>query len=367
MDDETRGLRLMLTSGLSVAAAGAVMSLVLYALVRASRDRLFPPLGPVRRPVNGLAVVGAFAAFIVTASAAQAVLAGSGFFRCLYGPDFPGGWPDAAAKTVSYLWAATFAFPVQVGLIVGLAAALGCNPVTGRGWARNVVAGYLTWLLVTPAAFLVFVLANVAHAGLTGQPPDKHPLTMLGEAAGTREWVLFALQTVVLAPALEELVFRGLLLPWLAQRDPLPPDAPLTIPPARRPLVVLVLAVGVAQMQHVDDLHRAWMAGDRLAMLAHLVPGLFFLGLGALALVPFHRLRRHLRVRSGQQARAILASAALFAAFHANVWPSPVPLVVLAVGLGYLYLRTRSLAGPIIVHGMFNAVSAGYLLLGGRA
>jgi membrane protease YdiL (CAAX protease family) len=74
-----------------------------------------------------------------------------------------------------------------------------------------------------------------------------------------------------------------------------------------------------------------------------------------------------LRLRSRQDARAILASAALFAAFHAHVWPSPVPLVVLAVGLGFLYVRTHSLVGPVVVHSMFNAVSAVYLLLGGRA
>jgi membrane protease YdiL (CAAX protease family) len=41
--------------------------------------------------------------------------------------------------------------------------------------------------------------------------------------------------------------------------------------------------------------------------------------------------------------------------------------VVLAVGLGYLYLRTRSLVGPVVVHGLFNAVSAVYLLIGGPA
>jgi membrane protease YdiL (CAAX protease family) len=72
-----------------------------------------------------------------------------------------------------------------------------------------------------------------------------------------------------------------------------------------------------------------------------------------------------LRIRSTQHLRAIWASAALFAAVHSHVWPSPVPLVVLAVGLGYLYLRTRSLVGPIVVHAMFNAVSALYLVLGG--
>ena len=80
-----------------------------------------------------------------------------------------------------------------------------------------------------------------------------------------------------------------------------------------------------------------------------------------------HWLRRHLRVRSAQHVRAIWASSALFAAVHSQVWPSPVPLFVLAIGLGYLYLRTRSLVGPVVVHGMFNAVSAVSLLLGGPA
>jgi membrane protease YdiL (CAAX protease family) len=178
---------------------------------------------------------------------------------------------------------------------------------------------------------------------------------------------LFVLQTVVLAPVLEELVFRGLLLPWLARRTPTDPDAPLTIPPARRPLAILLVAAGVATVVHAGELKHAWMAGDRGGTIAHLVPGLFFLALVPLNFAPVARLRRHLRLRSRQATRAILASAALFAAFHAHVWPSPVPLIVLAVGLGYLYLRTRSLVGPVVVHGMFNAVSALYLLFGGRA
>jgi membrane protease YdiL (CAAX protease family) len=363
----------MLAAGLTVAGAGALVSLLLYAVARTSRARLFPPIGPARRTPNGAVVLGAFAVFVVTGAVVQSVLAGSGFFRWVYGPGFPVELPpeptpvERAAATVRYLWAATFAFPIQAGLIVGLTAAFGRNPVTGRGWARNVVAGYLTWLLLTPAAFVVFVLANLAHSGLTGQPPDKHPLTVLGESAGTREWALFVLQTVVLAPVLEELVFRGLLLPWLATQRPADPEAPLTIPPARRPLAVLLVAAGIAAIGHLGDLQHAWAAGDRGGVIAHLVPGLFFLALVPLDFVPFRRLRRHLRLRSRQAVRAVLASAALFAAFHAHVWPSPVPLVVLAVGLGYLYLRTSSLVGPVVVHAMFNAVSAIYLLLGGPA
>ena len=370
MDDtlgvRTLGVRLMLTAGLSVAAVGAVTSLVLYAVSRASRYRLLPPAGPVHPVINGAALVGAFVVFVTAGALSQTVLHATGFYHRLYGHDFPAGWPDVAAQTVQFLWSAAFAFPVQIGSIVWLSLVLGGNPVHGRGWPRHVVSGYLTWLMITPAAFLVFVLANLAHSQLTGQSPDKHPLTALGDTAGKREWALFVLQTVLLAPVLEELVFRGLLLPWLAQRDPPPPpDSPLVVPPAWRPLAVMLLAVGVATALQAKDVERAWASGDWAVTVAHLIPGIFFLALVPLDFVPFHRLRRHLRVRSRQHVRAILASSALFAAFHAHVWPSPVPLFVLAVALGYLYLRTRSLIGPIVVHGLFNAVSAVYLLLGG--
>ena len=76
-------------------------------------------------------------------------------------------------------------------------------------------------------------------------------------------------------------------------------------------------------------------------------------------------LRRHLRLRSAHDVRAVLACSALFAAFHAAVWPSPVPLFALAMGLGYLQARTKSMVGPVVVHLLFNAVSAITVILGG--
>jgi len=42
---------------------------------------------------------------------------------------------------------------------------------------------------------------------------------------------------------------------------------------------------------------------------------------------------------------------------HSFAWLSPVALFVLALGLGWLAYRMRSLAGPIVLHGLFNAVS----------
>src|SRR5437660_63134 len=110
----------MLTAGLCVAGAGAAAALVLYALSRVSRDPLFPPAGPVRPAVNGFALVGAFIVFVIGVAVAGGLLTRAGFYQRVYGPDFPAGWPDPAANTIRFLWAATAAFPVQIALIIWL-------------------------------------------------------------------------------------------------------------------------------------------------------------------------------------------------------------------------------------------------------
>ena len=387
MGDNALTPQLMLRAGVSVAGAGALVAGLLYFTFRRRRNRVYTPARPPRPAWNGVAVLAGFGLFIVfgwIASAIQALLVFTGFFRSLYGPDFPlesSANPTVvqkAATTIRYLWSTGLAFPIQFAAILLLPRLLKvANPLHTRGWPMAVVAGYLTWLIITPAAFCVFVLASLAHMRLTGEQPEKHPLTALGDLAGNLEWGLFVLQTVVIAPVLEEWLFRGVLLPWLAQKRPVPPHTPFTIQPCRRPLFVLCAAVcvgviftfGTAWLGRPEEVRRAFSTDLFGAAASYLIPAVFFL-----ALIPIdfwlprlRRLRRYLRIRSTQQARAIWASSALFAAVHAHVWPSPIPMVVLAVGLGYLYLRTRSLIGPIFMHGMFNAVSALYLLLGGPA
>jgi membrane protease YdiL (CAAX protease family) len=68
--------------------------------------------------------------------------------------------------------------------------------------------------------------------------------------------------------------------------------------------------------------------------------------------------------RAKQHIRAIYSSAVLFGLVHSGVWPSPMPLFVLGLGLGWIAVQSRGLLVPIIVHGLFNAVSAVYVLRG---
>ncbi len=63
------------------------------------------------------------------------------------------------------------------------------------------------------------------------------------------------------------------------------------------------------------------------------------------------------RFGRGHGSSAIYGTSLLFAAMHSGVWPSPIALFVLGLGLGWLAYRTRSLVGPILVHALFNGVA----------
>jgi membrane protease YdiL (CAAX protease family) len=72
-----------------------------------------------------------------------------------------------------------------------------------------------------------------------------------------------------------------------------------------------------------------------------------------------------LLVRRGKRhVRAVYATAALFAMVHAAVWPSPIPLFLLGLGLGWIAVRTGGVAAPALLHGLFNSVSVVFVLRG---
>jgi len=84
-----------------------------------------------------------------------------------------------------------------------------------QGWVRTYFIGL--GLLITLAPRVLMTLAWLALL-LSASPQDnQHPLMGLVEQGpmGALGWVLLAVPTALLAPVGEELLFRGLLLPWL--------------------------------------------------------------------------------------------------------------------------------------------------------
>jgi membrane protease YdiL (CAAX protease family) len=216
-----------------------------------------------------------------------------------------------------------------------------------RVWPARLALAAGAWTLLAPLVLGFNGLIDWTYTQLGGEP-EEHPLTQL-DISVPRHALLLVLQACVAAPWVEECVMRGLLLPWLLaarteRRRTLSEGPWLTLTAQQRAWVV----VGVA-------LWPAWNCPHWEAVI--------FLGLLALGLAALQRgLIRHRRHWC-----AVYASAVVFAMFHSAVWPSPLPLFILGLGLGWLAVWTRGFFCPALLHAFFNAVSTLYLLIDGSA
>ncbi|MCI0701737.1 MAG: CPBP family glutamic-type intramembrane protease [Planctomycetia bacterium] len=331
----------MTTSGLLVASVALPIGLLALAL-RPKTEPLLPRWKPWRVPWNGYAVL---IAFIVVAGVLPPLvhnaLINAGFFQHVYGPDFPTpkaeGVDETQAKvaaTLRVLWMRLFALPLQLGalwLAVRVFYPKWRRPTDGS-WGNSVALAVLAWLVLTPIVLLVNAGVGQLYEHFHGKRIG-HDLTQLA-GAPLRDQVLLVIGACVLAPLVEEILFRGMLLPWCIGRLKFPGAgvAPVT---TARPWFVMFAAVVFAA--------------------ASKKPGAtVFVGVLVFGLVAVWGF-----VRTGaRRTRAIYATAAFFAVIHSATWPDPVPLFLLGLGLGWLAVRTRGVLVPIIVHGLFNAVSA---------
>jgi membrane protease YdiL (CAAX protease family) len=321
-----------------------------------------------------------------------------GFFDWLYGQQ-----DNPATRGRQMLWSSDLAEPLMLALILlGLHCVRRSRLVefglTRIGALPNVAFGYLLWLVLTPAAHLVlYVMVLVTPPALN----EPHWLAQTGQLSGLWpvEWVLLTLGPVVLAPLLEELMFRGILLPWQLRRGW---DGQATV--AFFALIVAMLG-GV----HADAKADPWANYNVLPVLFVLamLPGLFVVPNWrkppataehvsvAATLEPAHteafapgarlpgpwpavpipvgwqqRFEQRLAkivlnagLARNQPRLAIFTNGLLFAAMHSAAWPSPVPLFLLGLGLAWLKVRTNSLVGCLTLHALFNFVAVLSLLL----
>lgn len=201
---------------------------------------------------------------------------------------------------------------------------------------RDLAFGVWGWLVLTPLAFGVHAVTNVI-AQWAGVPPDEHALTVLGVGESNATRFVFALSVCLLTPLAEEILFRGLLVGWAVGRW-------------YRPWALLLLAAAFALLSGLGGAHG-------LAPLGFVAT----LGVGFAVLPVARAVRPRFPLRT---TRAVYATAAIFAAAHSAVWPTPVPLFVLGLGLGYLAARSNGVTASTLTHGLFNAVSFVFLLRG---
>jgi membrane protease YdiL (CAAX protease family) len=321
--------------------------------VRSRRGRaLLPPQRQRAVSWSGWQVIATWIVYYFAVSITLSFLSSTTLLNHVYGPDFltavrDNGPAGDIAKNRLTVWATVAAFPLQLlGVFYVIRTASGTEPYQ-FGWTThrlgaNIQLGVVAWLILTPLVLAVNALVTVAYKVLTEAPLKPHPLEQLALSKPLAiDWLLLVFTAVVVAPVMEELLCRGILQPWAASRSYGSNN-------------VMVATFLVALSLRYGDVHQAIDQSDWSGLFKTLQPVFF-----VVVLLPGYLLVRY--VFRSQRGGAIYATALLFASIHSN-WPTPVPLFLLGLGLGWLAYRTQSLVGPIALHMLFNGVACITLL-----
>jgi membrane protease YdiL (CAAX protease family) len=242
-----------------------------------------------------------------------------------------------------------------------LIAVAGARPrdfgLVGTGFPKQVARGVLFYPLLAPIVFGAMAMALLVW-GRT-----KHPLEdAIAQDKSPGMKIVLVLAGVVLAPAAEELIFRGVLLGWLTRvalgvkkrstHDSMM-DGIDEFPPVPHPLEMVEIESPEGSFDaHLHDTAVQQADHNPFAQpVAAIAPVVFEpspVGTWSLAIRLF--------------AANVIVSL-IFAALHGAVWPTPIPIFFLSLGLGFLYQRTGGILAPIALHMTFNGVSTTMMFL----
>ena len=341
---------------LMVAAFCTLLALTIWLWAKRRGLKLLPPQQSRQVRWTGLEIGTAFFLTRLTwPIVVSSSIFGLGFFSWVYGGDISANqdsWDELDKARVN-LWLTVILFPINL-VTVFLLFRLGSGTrgdelgFTVDRPRENLALASFTWLVLTPAVFGINYLADWSYFELTGTKPESHPLQQLAEQSPSlMDAILIAVSALVIAPIWEELMFRGVVQYWLAQKD-----------------WGGHLAMSLSAVIGLGTLFSGSPGFDDFtfkAITAKLSPILFVIAMIPGYLFLDQVVRRWIPDRKAFQ--AIYGTALLFGMVHSFAWPTPFPLFVLGLGLGFLAYRTQTLLGPIFVHFLFNAVACLSLVL----
>ena len=191
--------------------------------------------------------------------------------------------------------------------------------------------GFVAFLLIAPIIYAVQLIA------VQIRDRNEHPveLMMLEDFTG-RVAILAIVSAVLLAPAVEELLFRGLFQGWLTRLLAGMPQTRNHPPPTS--------TGSPTNHRRAPDwrCHR-FCSAEPVASPPEAEVG---------------RVERDCVLSEGPQPGAIglpvLLTSSVFALVHMPQWPAPLAIFLLSLGLGLLYQRTGSLVASFVLHAAFN-------------
>ncbi|CAN5523163.1 hypothetical protein BH11PLA2_BH11PLA2_21920 [soil metagenome] len=228
------------------------------------------------------------------------------------------------------------AAPLWIALLFAWRSVSGADPFRGitlKTTLANIAYGLRGFLILTPVILSIHFLSE-AILTLGGGASEKHPLTQF-TADSWPDRITLILSASVVAPIVEELIFRGILLTWCRER-------------VHRAMFVFAGAVVTLLLTRGAFLPAMLLLVDLVAM--------FFLALYG---------RQVWKRWPTRTALSVFVTSALFAVMHAAVWPTPWPLLFFGMGLAWMASRSGSVLPGIVTHSLFNTVSVVLLLRGG--
>ena len=367
------------TAYLTLAALGALVLAGLWWFT----SWLRPPWLPVQRssPISwkGIDILLAFLILEAVPSVVFLILQEAGVFQWLY--EVPA---SPSIRDREQVWSAVPGLAAALAVILftfkklrgARLAELGLTPVRA---GNNAAVGYVQWLILTPLTLVINQLATLATPA---EWQEEHVVSRVTQQPlWVSEWVMLFLAAVVFAPLLEEVIFRGILLPWQLRGG--------WAAQATVATCTIVVAAILPTLTPERDGDASYNPAPLLFVLV-MLPGVFLVPLlqrrgeppapepappaAAPADEPAgteaaRRIEAKLAAlvyqanqKQPQQEWAIYTNGLFFAAMHSNFWPSPIALFFLGIGLAWVAYRTSSLVGAVTLHSLFNGVAALSLL-----
>ena len=325
----------------------AVISSWIWIILRISfRQPVLPPATPRIVPWGPGSVLAAIGVYFVV----QTVVV-SGYVLAIR-PRLMAPGPDPAQFTPFEMMGLSAAYNLTVLVFVPLTLAMTAGArsldfgLESKAPGNQFALGMLSYPILAP---LVFGMSMVS---MLVWKPDPHPLAKaMMDNLTPAMVVILAVAGVVLAPLAEELMFRGVLLGWLTRvvLGSKPRVEPRFLDEQSAFSVVEVeaqpeLFTGPIEFEENHDPFNVYSApfasiapppqlDDTYPEIADFPRRAFTLSL------------------------ANVAVSLLFAGMHYKVWPTPIPIFFLSLGLGFLYQRTGGLIAPVALHMTFNGIS----------
>src|SRR5271157_1787033 len=207
-----------------------------------------------------------------------------------------------------------------------------------REWPRQMGIGVQAAMLMTPLVWAIQFLAVLIWRSQT-HPVEQMVLEKLTPGVA----ILAVLSTMVLAPLIEELLFRGILQRWLGGfvED--------------RPLPTTTIQENGRSANLEPESSSFFLDSND--------PPTESTAIGPVSEISLsdHHLQEQPSSRSSNL--PILLTSIFFAAMHLPQWPAPIAIFLLSMALGTVFQRTGSLLASITMHATFNGINTLLLLL----